>query len=157
MANDINPCIYKFNKDFLSHLEEFLDEEDPKEKVRKLSRAEGYLRYLFFELTGQVKDWKDSDLGTLVCGLSYLIVQGVKLCYESPDLFQEMACGISRDLIDLTFYLMRRWKGSEEVYKSGSELWVMLDPEKGLPDSKEAEALAYRLSVAIIGLLGGAE
>lgn len=155
MVNDINPCIYESSEDFISYVEDFLEEKDLKKKIRKLSRAEGYLRYLFFELMGQVRDWKGGDLKTLICGLSYLIVHGVNLCYEGTDGIQETACGIARDLIDLTFYLMRRWKRSEEVCKLGSELWSMLDPEEGLADRDEAEALADRLSTAIIGLLGG--
>ncbi len=149
----MNSCIYEANEDFLSYVEDLLNEEDPKEKVRKLSRAEGYLRYLFFELVGHLKDWKGGDLRTLVCGLSYLIPLGVKLCYDTEDGVQETACGIVRDLIDLTFSLMRRWRGSEEVKEIGAELWTKLDVENGLADRGEAENLAFRLSSAISRLL----
>ncbi len=153
MVEDVNSCIYEANEDFLSYVEDLLNEEDPKEKVRKLSRAEGYLRYLFFELVGHLKDWKGGDLRTLVCGLSYLIPLGVKLCYDTEDGVQETACGIVRDLIDLTFSLMRRWRGSEEVKEIGAELWTKLDVENGLADRGEAENLAFRLSSAISRLL----
>ncbi len=153
MVEDVNSCIYEVNEEFLSCVEDLLKEEDPKERVRKLSRAEGYLRYLFFELVGHLKDWKGGDLRTLVCGLSYLIPLGVRLCYDTEDGIQETACGIVRDLIDLAFSLMRRWRGSEEVKEIGAELWTKLDVENGLIDRGEAEALALRLSSAISRLL----
>ncbi len=153
MPDQANPCLYEVNEEFLSYVEDFLKESDLGERVRKLSRAEGYLRYLFFELVGNLKDWKGGDLRTLVCGLSYLIPEALRLCYQAEDGVQETACSIVRDLIDLTFSLMRRWKESEEVKVVGSELWTMLDPEKGLADEEEAESLALRLSTAISSLL----
>ncbi|HDI73953.1 MAG TPA: hypothetical protein ENF57_02965 [Candidatus Korarchaeota archaeon] len=154
MVNDVETCLQDLDESFLKCVDEFLRESDLREKIRKLSRAEGYLRYLFFELVGHnMKDLRGGDLKTLICGLSYLIVQGVKLCYETDNGDQEIACGISRDILDLTFSLMMRWRRDETLLKLGAELWTRLDPEN-LGEREETVALSLEVARAILNLLG---
>ncbi len=153
MINYHDECLLETDDNFLSYIKDFLEEKDLKEKIKKLSRAEGYLRYIFFELMGyNIKDWRGGDLRTLVCGLSYLIVQSVKLCYETRDANQETACGISRDVLDIMFLLMKRWRYDEDLYRLGSKLWTELDYED-LGDEKEVENLSLEVSRSILSLL----
>ncbi len=153
MQGKFGCCSTKVDSSFLRYIKEYNEEKDPAKRLRLISRAGGYLRYLYFELLGQsIRDWSGSDLKTLICGLSYLIVRSVKLCYELRDEYQELACGISRDLIDLVFSLMRRWRSDERVKELGSELWIMLDLDN-LADRKEAESLSKEVAAAITDLL----
>jgi len=153
MIDYSNECLFEVDESFLRYIKEFLGEKDLKEKIRKLSRAEGYLRYLFFELMGyNIKDWRGGDLRTLICGLSYLIVQSVKLCYEATNGDQETICGISRDILDTLFILMKRWNFNDDLYKLGSKLWTKLDYEN-LGDRKEVETLSLEVSRSILSLL----
>ncbi|MCD6348643.1 MAG: hypothetical protein J7L91_03370 [Candidatus Korarchaeota archaeon] len=154
MVNDVETCLQDLDESFLKCVDEFLRESNLREKIRKLSRAEGYLRYLFFELVGHnMKDLRGGDLKTLICGLSYLIVQGVELCYETDNGDQELTCGISRDILDLTFSLMMRWRRDETLLKLGAELWTRLDPEN-LGEREETVALSLEVARAILNLLG---
>ncbi|RLG40972.1 MAG: hypothetical protein DRN78_04845 [Thermoproteota archaeon] len=153
MQGESGYCSTEVDDNFLRYIREYEEEKDPAKRLRLIIRAEGYLRYLYFELLGQsIRDWSGGDLKTLICGLSCLIVRSVKLCYELHNEYREMACGISRNLIDLVFSLMRRWRSSERVRELGSELWVMLDLDN-LADRREAEFLSEKVAAAIADLL----
>ncbi len=148
-----NECLFEIDENLLGYFREFLEEKNVREKIKKLSRVEGYLRYLFFELMGyNIKDWRGGDLRSLICGLSYLIVQSVKLCFETTGSDQEIICGIARDVLDTMFILMKRWKFDESLYKLGSELWTKLDYEN-LGDRREVESLSLEVSRSILTLL----